>query len=206
MPVRELPTPADPLYRIGRAPDPLAWPPWEFVGSERFDDPEQRRYRVLYTGERFACFLETLAGFRPDLQGIVAKSLTPSWLATRRIARFSLLDSTGRHRWLDLRAPATHQVLRRELADVLVGLNATDFDVSAATSSARPLTQRIGVWAYDRGYQGIVSCSRFDPGLTCWAIFERAGGVRIVSIDIQPLVRDDPDLIRAADLFELAIP
>lgn len=98
MPVRELPGPADPLYRIGREPDPLVWPPWEFVGAERFDDPERRRYRVLYAGERYACFLETLANFRPHLGGVVTRNLTKGWLDRRRVARFFLADPPERRR------------------------------------------------------------------------------------------------------------
>lgn len=205
MPVRDLPSPVDPLYRIGRAPDPLAWPPWEFVGAERFDDPA-RRYRVLYTGERAACFLETLANFRPSLTGVVERNLTSDWLVRRRVARFSLADPSGRHRWLDLRAPETHQVLRREFARLLMGLNVTDFDISAATSGLRRLTQGIGSWAYDGGYHGIVYCSRFDPHLTCWTVFERVDGPVFHDADVQPIRRSDPDLVHAANLFGLSIP
>lgn len=68
MPIDEAPPPPTTLYRIGRTsdPQPLALPPWKYVGDERFDDPE-RVFRVLYTGERRACFLESLAHLRADL-------------------------------------------------------------------------------------------------------------------------------------------
>lgn len=85
-------------------------------------------------------------------------------------------------------------------------LRVTDFDISAATSSIRPLTQRIGGWAYDRGFHGIVYCSRFDPRLTCRAIFERVDGAGFEHVDVQPLSRDDADLVRAAALVGLSLP
>ncbi|MGH2461967.1 MAG: hypothetical protein ACRDIY_24185 [Chloroflexota bacterium] len=55
---------SEPFYRLGRLPDPLAWPPWEFAGAGRFDDPF-RSVRTLYAAtERRACFVESLAPFR----------------------------------------------------------------------------------------------------------------------------------------------
>jgi hypothetical protein len=217
MPVRETGTPTTLLYRIGRG-DPAAWPPWDRIGDGRFDDPEGDRYRVLYAGERRACFAETLARFRPPpallldperLPTDVAKAfgrVPPRWLATRRIASFRLEDLDPPARWLDVRAPETHQVLRRELASVLVGLAFTDFDISTATSSERRLTQPIGAWAYDRGYQGIVYSSRIDPNLTCIAIFERDPGVRPTAVARRPLGLDDPDLRAVAEMFGLRLP
>jgi hypothetical protein len=60
------------LYRIGRRPDPLAWPPWEYVGSGRFDDAAGE-FRMLYaTVQRRAGFVETLARFRPSLGALAA--------------------------------------------------------------------------------------------------------------------------------------
>ncbi len=44
--------PAGNLYRVARAPDAWAWPPWEYAGEDgtfgnRYDDP-RGEYRVLY--------------------------------------------------------------------------------------------------------------------------------------------------------------
>jgi len=49
--VRSAPAPATALYRVGRLPDPLSWPPWEYAGSGRFDDPAGE-FRVLYAAGR----------------------------------------------------------------------------------------------------------------------------------------------------------
>lgn len=69
--IRTVASPRGVLYRLGRLPDPLAWPPWEYVGSGRFDDPD-RAFRVLYTtAQRRASIVETLAPFRPSLDALV---------------------------------------------------------------------------------------------------------------------------------------
>ncbi len=65
--------PDGPLYRLGRQPDPWAWPDWSYAGPDgtfgnRYDDPGTS-YRVLYaSSQRIGAFLETLARFRPDLE------------------------------------------------------------------------------------------------------------------------------------------
>jgi hypothetical protein len=65
--------PEGPLYRLGRQPDPWAWPDWSYAAPDgtfgnRYDDPEGS-YRVLYAcSQRVGAFLETLARFRPDLE------------------------------------------------------------------------------------------------------------------------------------------
>ena len=65
--------PDAPLYRLGRQPDPWAWPDWSYAAPDgtfgnRYDDPEAS-YRVLYAClQRVGAFLETLARFRPDLE------------------------------------------------------------------------------------------------------------------------------------------
>lgn len=177
----ECPTSTDILYRIGRAPYPLTLPPWHLVGSGRFDDPRsQAAYRVLYAGERRACFYESLADFRVSIQGVAIQGLTIEWLARRRIAAFRLLDPDGHGRWLDLASPVTYaefrQTFRRELAET--GL--TDFDVSAAASDMRFLTQAIGLWTDQQGYSGIRYVTRHAPSLHCWAAF---GSVQLETLD-----------------------
>lgn len=65
--------PDAPLYRLGRQPDPWAWPDWSYAAPDgtfgnRYDDPEGS-YRVLYAcSQRVGAFIETLARFRPDLE------------------------------------------------------------------------------------------------------------------------------------------
>lgn len=201
----ELPTPTELLFRIGRTPAPLALPPWDLVGGGRFDDPRQRaRFRVLYTGERRACFYECLADFRVDLPGVANQGITAAWLASRRIAAFRLQDPVGERRWLDLTSPHTFFEFRTIFSDELNLLGFTDFDVSAATSEKRLLTQAISLWAYQQSYLGIRYITRHAPSLNCWAIFEgapfeiRDAGSRITS--------SDEDLRAVASEWHLQLP
>ena len=64
-------SPTGRLQRVGRLPDPWAWPDWSNAASDgtfgnRYDDP-QSSYRVLYAAsDRLGAFVEVLARFRPD--------------------------------------------------------------------------------------------------------------------------------------------
>ena len=153
MPVALATPPNGPLYRVARPPDPLAWPDRRFIGGSRFDDPHDQ-FRVLYLAEqRRGCFVEILAGFRPDLQllarlqrvrgasGSVPPAVVPAdWYSRRVVGQLRL---EGGQRWLDLREPETLQALRAELVDSLVALGLPDFDVSAARGPSRELTRQI---------------------------------------------------------------
>src|SRR5689334_9786737 len=116
---------ADPpglLNRVGRAPDPIAWPPATVPG--RYNDPDAR-FSVLYgASERRAAFLETLQDYRPALHdlALVASLLPPGDVDlpgpigrvprdyfAKRIAAFEIDRA---QRWLDVRSPQTHARLR----------------------------------------------------------------------------------------------
>lgn len=212
-PVRRAPTPRTALYRIGRLPDPLAWPPWEYVGSGRFDDPA-RDFRVLYAAaQRRAAFIETLATFRPSLEALAALQevtgteeplpvplVPPDWYRGRAVGRFRLAP---RQRWLDLRSLETCEVLRRALAQTLLDLGLDDLDLSGIVGQRRQLTQAITRWAYEHGYSGLAYSSRFDVAFTCWAIFE--GAVFDVTESPEPILPGDADLLATAQLFGLGI-
>ena len=97
--------PTEPVYRLGRRPNAWQPPEWFLAHSDgtfgnRFDDPEGY-YRVLYaSSQRLACFVETLARFRPDLsllaeldaiEGeddfVTLGTLPHDWLAVRTVSR-----------------------------------------------------------------------------------------------------------------------
>ena len=96
------------ILRVGRKPNPWAWPPWEIAGEDgtfgnRWDDARST-YRVLYASSQLeACFVETLARFRPDphvLAGLAriegpeplrpAGRLPRSWLTGRVVGEASV--------------------------------------------------------------------------------------------------------------------
>ena len=201
------------LYRIAHLPDPFAWPPREFVGGGRFDDPEGE-FRVLYAAaQRRGAFVETLARFRLSLASLaelqrVAGSAEPlprasvpaDWYQKRAVVRLRLLP---RQRWLDLRIAETREALRRELAPTLLALGLSDLDLSRVLGPRRALTQAIARWAYEHGYAGLVYFSRLDESCSLWAIFE---GARFEPVGLpEPIVPDDPDLVATARLFDLVV-
>jgi hypothetical protein len=205
-------TPRGPLYRIGRAPNPLDWPPREFTGANRFDDP-LGAFRVLYAArQRVACFAESLAPFRPALAVLAreaaaggdepaeeAVTIPLNWLRKRAIAQFRL----GRGRWLDLRVVETFQALRPVLARQAAAVAVIDIDLGSVAGPRRDFTQAIARWAYEQGYHGIAYKSRLDHRFDCWAVFDTAT-IEPVG-DPEPLRPDDPDLGRVAALFRLAL-
>jgi hypothetical protein len=123
-----------------------------------------------------------------------------NWLAKRATRRLLIGPD---QRWLDLRAPETRAVLRVSFAPLLLQLGLPDLDVSAVYGPSRALTQAIGRWAYEQGYQGIVFGSRHDERFANWAIFE--GAIFTPDGLPEPIARDDPDLLAVAALFGLIV-
>jgi hypothetical protein len=102
-----------------------------------------------------------------------------------------------------LRRLETREALRSELARTLLALGLDDLDLSGVVGPARPLTQAIARWAYERGYTGLVYSSRFAAALACWAVFE---GAAFDPLGLpEPILPDDPDLVEAAQLFGLVV-
>jgi len=215
--VRLAPTPAR-LYRIGRGPDPLGFPPIAFSGTGRFDDVHGRKATLYAVVERRAAFLETLDVFRPDLLAIADRNAhlavtdTPSSKPVRQpipdrfmrrlLVRFGVADG---QRWLDVRVPETHAVLRDELVGQLSELGLGDrFVLGDLLANDHRLTRLVAGWAIDHAFDGIAYRSCHHPALSCWAIFE---GATLVSNDAARLInRDDPDLHAVARLWNLSLP
>ncbi len=218
------------LFRIGRAPEPLAFPPYEFCGRNRFDDPlltygdAALCFRVLYFGEdRLSCFLEVLQNHRPDLAYLAHLNdlpdgdNTPDLPSDRDIiasAHFVARDVLSRKRiqqmqpdrqmqWVDLRSLTLRESLRAEFARELRDSGATDLDLSAMTSGNRALTQAIARWLYEKGHGAVTYTSHFGCDYHCVALFE--GASFIATSDPTAIVADDPDLGRALRLFGLLL-
>lgn len=217
MAVRLAPTPAI-LYRIGRPPDPLAFPPIAFSGTGRYDDPKRRRSTLYAAIDRRAAFLETLDVFRPDLAALTDRSTRlgspqspspqvalqpiPAWFMQRHLARFGVADG---QRWLDARSPETHAVLRDELGPQLVALGLGGrFVLGDLMANDHRITRLVTGWAIDRAFDGVAYLSCHDPTLTCWAIFE--GAVLMQQETARPIDPGDPDLRAVADLWNLEVP
>jgi len=213
------------VYRIGRAPDPWAWPDWADVGTDgtfgnRWDDPESS-YRVVYaSSSKLGALVEVLARFRPDphvvagLQEIKGEGpsalssgrLPRSWIEGRRIGTASL-----RGVYADVGHSDSLAVLRTALAARLVHHDLKDLDASSIRLTVpRRFTQEISRYVYertephgDRSFSGIAYLSRLGDDLRNWAIFEpveRGGGV-LQDPEVSPLASDDPDLHQALNIL-----
>jgi len=215
--IRLAPTPAR-LYRIGRAPDPLAFPAVACRGAGRYDDLHGRKSTLYAVVERRAAFLETLDAFRPDLPAIAERNAhlgvtdTPSSKPVRQpipdgfmqrlLVRFGVADG---QRWLDVRVPETHAVLRDELRPQFSQLGLGDrFVLGDLIANDHRITRLVAGWAIDHSFDGIAYRSCHNPALSCWAIFD---GATISTHDEARLINpDDPDLHAVARLWNLTIP
>jgi hypothetical protein len=185
------------VYRVGYAPNPWEWTPWEYATDGRFagrwDDPDGV-WRTLYCGtSALACYLEVCAFARPSPQ-LVAEiddiivddgdeayptvppgQLSRSWCEPRMLGRGTI---TGRFALpADPQTLATLRSIFRPLA-IRHGLDDLD---TAALRDGRPraLTQAISRWIYTLTLDGIVAGIEFDSRhgdqLRMWALYERVG-------------------------------
>lgn len=219
-------------YRIGYAPNPWAWTPWEYATGGRFagrwDDPEGVWRTVYCAHTPLACYLEVLAFARPspqliaDLAEIAVDdndetnypSLPPgrlpqAWCSTRILGSGALTGQfavpTSTQSLATLRAQFRRRAIRYGLDDL----------DTAALRDGRPrgLTQAISRWIYaptdreGRAIDGIEFESRHGDQLRMWALYERSGDPEISPhidvLDHTPIHADDPILQKAMSLLSL---
>ena len=213
-----------PLYRLGRHPDPWAWPDWSYAGPDgtfgnRYDDPEAS-YRVLYaSSQRVGAFLETLARFRPDLEVVAELDLIEgedepppavprSWLDNRLLG-----EATVAGRFVDVGDTNSLATLRAALAASAIRHGLDEIDAATIRLRApRAFTQQVSRFVYeqrdDRGASaGIRYRSRLGDDVVNWAIFEPApdGSSPFVATTVARIEADDPDLQAALRLFGLTL-
>lgn len=220
------------VWRVGFAPEPWAWTPWEYADGGRFtgrwDDP-RGVWRTLYVGEsRLVCFLEVLAPFRPDPRlaadldqiqesdddatehpSAAPGNLTREWCAPRRAGAARL---TG---WFAAPADAESlPTLRAKFLPLAVHHGLSDVDAAAIRlAEPRAVTQAIAAWLYeqngpqDQPLAGTRFESRHGDGLLLWAIFERSddGPVSPLLTDLADthINADDPDLLEAMRIHRI---
>ena len=221
-----------PVYRIGHAPDPWRWTPWQYVkATGRWDDPTGT-YRVLYVADSvYACLVEVLAQFRPDpslddlyddlfgdpddttFPTVPAGTVDPRWIGDRMVGTARM---TGR--FVAIGHSQTLAWLRRRVPRLLLTHRITDLD-GAAVRDAEPraFTQALSALFYGwtdadgTGVDGIGFRSRWGDNLHLWSIYERTQtGVDqvspLLSDPVQENLRpDNPDLARALILHHLVL-
>jgi hypothetical protein len=208
--------PTEPVYRLGRRPNAWQPPEWFLAHSDgtfgnRFDDPEGY-YRVLYaSSQRLACFVETLARFRPDLsllaeldaiEGeddyVALGTLPRDWLTVRTMGRAEIGGV-----FADIYGIAWVSQLRRSLAAEALRLGMKDIDLSSLErAEPRRLTQLASRQAYLLSFAGIFYRSRYGQTLENWAIFEPFPLEHATS---EGFSEDDPDLLEALRLHGIRL-
>lgn len=220
------------VHRVGYAPDPWAWTPWQYAHDGRFpgrwDDPDGL-WRTVYVGDsRLACYLEVLACFRPDpvltaeFDTIIEDpddardhptaapgQLSPDWLTPRQVGSARL---TG---WYTL--PGARQslpTLRAQFLPRARHLAIPDLDAAAIRlAEPRELTQQIARWLYqqtdpdEQPVAGVRFASRHGDELVLWALFERAHDAttsrQLSDTTAEPLDADDLELVQALQAHKL---
>lgn len=183
-------------------------------GGNRFDVPGSG---VLYLADDpEACFLETLARFRPSASARQALASEPStfmalgsvpaqWREERVLAVIRVVAPLP---FLDVDQPQTHTFLTERMGEALRARGLENLDKSHVRGSDRQLTRAIARWAFsatdDQGaplYGGIRYTSRFDE-LSCYALFK---GAEVVRASVEAIRADSPGLESAATKFGLTI-
>lgn len=216
------------VYRVARRPDPWMFTPWRYAPfGGRWDDPDGQ-YRVLYVGaSRYACFLEALAGFRPDprivaLYGALATSDADGAFETVPMGQVPA-------EWLDRRLVGTANTsgrvvavgsaevlawLRPRVAGLLIAHRIADLDGAAIRSADRSLTQALSRWLYmlrdpDGVLDGVEFESRHGNRLVLWGLFERDTDGEtsrlLTNRSAKPISHSDRDLVRALQVHRLQI-
>jgi RES domain len=197
------------LFRVTRHGHDTLFPPPR--ARYRFDDPA-RGFATLYAAmERPAAFAESLQQFRPDLATRVelaklrfAEVTTPvvslrTWTAGRVLLRLRLPATA---RLLDLRDSAAIEMIADSLAEELLALGCSDFDLSTLLGSDRRTTQTVAAWAARSDHDGIILPSRFASTWSCVSVFNSTKP-RIIGHD--DIASTDPDLMVVAQNFGLRI-
>lgn len=202
--------------------------PWQYAPfGGRWDDPSGL-YRVLYAGaSRFACFVEALAGFRPDPRILALYSdlepcgaddgfdaLPPGLVPAQWFEDRVIGSARGRGRMLTVGEPEALAWLRPRIAGLLIEHRMPDLDGAVIRSADREFTQALSQWLYsvadDAGpLDGIEFESRHGNRLILWALFERAADGTsshlLTERSVQPIDGADPDLERALSLHGLCV-
>jgi RES domain len=216
--------PDRPVYRVGRSPDPWAWPDWAYAAPDgtfdnRWDDPNGS-YRVLYAcSQRVGAFIETLARFRPDLAVVAVLAaidgeddgpplgvVPQNWLH-RRMSGQAILSG----RFADIGHANSLATLRTALASRAIHHGLGEIDGAAIRLKApRAFTQEVSRFVYecteaDGPFVGIRYLSRLGDQFVNWAIFEPPSSAMspLENVEAHIIAREDADLAEALRLLGL---
>ncbi|GAA1681275.1 hypothetical protein GCM10010977_32380 [Citricoccus zhacaiensis] len=223
------PVSSQPVWRVGFAPEPLAWAGWEYAKDGRFSgrwDDANGEFRTTYLGASlYACLLEVLAFARKDtavadeLDDIeedaedaqeyptaVPGHLDPAWLEPRMGAQAVLYGS-----YCNITASGSIAALRPVFISEAIKAGHNDFDAAllkSASTGARKITQAVSSYLYNEpGVDGIQFVSRHGDELMLWCVYEQPHEGRVskhlTSLNQFKLTETTPELLQALELFGL---
>ena len=214
------------VFRIGRRPDPWAYPDWAKAGDDgtfanRWDDPKSS-YRVLYAcSQRLGAFVETLSRFRPDPEVVAGlaeiedegediPALPPGYVPRAWLDGRLMGEAKFEGPYADVGHSRSLAYLRTVLSSRVVHYGLGDLDGAAIRLTApRRFTQEISRLVYEctepderQQFAGIRYTSRLGDEFENWAVFEPG----LPSDQARGLIRDDdPDLIDAVQRLGLTL-
>lgn len=218
--------PGGPVYRLGRTPNPWAWPDWAYAATDgtfgnRWDDPAGS-YRLLYAcSQRLGAFVETLSRFRPDLAVVAvlaeidgeddsppAGVVPRSWLGPRLVGK-----AVASGRFADVGDAGSLATLREALAGRAIHYGVAEIDGAAIRLGApRAFTQEVSRFVYEwrdanGPFAGIRYLSRLGDEFVNWAIFEPSSAVDspLEQMEADVIEPHDGDLAEALRLLGLEL-
>jgi RES domain len=210
------------FFRLGFGTDAWSWPPRQFIGSGRWDDPA-RDYRVLYAStSRLGTFVEVMGDFATDTQYETEwllidgddEAATPpgqaptDWLRQRVMGRARMEGL-----FAEVGTLSSLRYLNSRLRSVAVQCGVQTIDAAAIRARApRALTQAISRLVrnsrtrqnvFSRSFRGIYYSSRHGDDFENWAIFEPCRIRRALNERVD---ETDPDFAAAVKQLGLARP
>ncbi|MGH3848408.1 MAG: RES domain-containing protein [Pseudonocardiaceae bacterium] len=222
------------LYRVGRLHDPFVWRLPLFALKEavhphdgyRWDDPAADFATLYFGSSPLACFVETLAYYRPDAAFIGRlRALTSDdepdekydfELGSGRVPESYFSRALGQARiagesmFVDVDHPRTHAQLTEDLHELLAAHGRREFDRGVMMTQDRTITRAVAghlqmlASAGQTHICGIRYESRVHAGLECWAAWEHCSE-QLVDREVNPLTPHTPDLRDAAQLLGLQL-
>lgn len=225
-----VPPPANPVFRIGREPNPFALADWKWAAGGRFggrwDDPSgsfgvppDKRFRVTYVATTpTGAYGETIGqwsnqGRTPD-----------DWSKGRLFGEATVLT---RLPFVDMTSPEITRLLRdlplvkNTLADLNQGLTELfsslklpiaplQADAHLIVSIFRPVTQEISRYIYDLmdsagspRFAGVKYLSHHLPSWECWAVYENRA--QVAMLGATPIEDTNVYLLEAADALSISL-
>jgi hypothetical protein len=147
--------------------------------------------QILHCTPNYEKSMESMTFIQPG-------KLPIEWLRERLMG-----SANADGQFVDICGATSIATLRGKLSKLLIDLHIPDLDASVLLSSSpRSLTQNVSAIIFKEGHDGIRYLSKHGLDIENWVLFEPAHLSNQIAHEIQI---DDPDLLKAFDMFKLEI-